>query len=560
MKNKIFSNVKGDIFGGTTAAIIALPMAIAFGIQSGLGAIAGIFTAIILAFTAALIGGTKTLISDPTGPMTVVTASIVGITIIGDGEINVPVLIGIFCLAAVFQIILGFLRVAKYVRYMPYPVVSGFMGGIGIIIILFQLFPIMGLKSPKGTLTILLELPQSIPYVNVFALLLGIGTIISIYILPKISSKIPSILVTLVVFTLISLGLNGDIARIGNIPDIVPSWQFKHLVDLKFSDIEKMIYPALTLAALGMIDTLLTSVVADNLTQTRHNGNKEMIGQGLGNFLTVILGGIPGAGATMGTVSNINSGAKTNLSGISKGIVLFIFVLIFKDYLGLIPIPVLAGILFTVGIGVIDVKGIALLPKIPKSDALILIIVLLITVFDNLLHAVAIGVIISGIMFIKRMIDSTKSHNKTGELKDFLDKQLPEHIIKNVFVKELEGPLFFGFADDFRRHSETISENHEVVIINLTHVPFMDESGLLTLERVIRDIEATHTEVFLVGVEPHILEQLKKLNIVPDLIKPIEVFNTFEESVDYLESRFDAIVRRHQKLKLQDAVKEAQLN
>ena len=420
-----FSNVKGDFLGGLTGAIIALPMGLAFGIQSGLGAEAGLYTAIILAIVAAFVGGTKTLLSDPTGPMTVVAATIVSgalVAVNDDLTLAMPIIMATFVLSGIFQIIFGFLGIAKLVKFMPYPVISGFMGGIGVIIIILQLFPLLGHASPKGMLNILGNLRTPLANINRSAFLLGGGTIALIYLLPLINKKIPSILVALIGVTLLSVLIPMDVPRIGVIPTGIPPFQIGTLLSLEMQHLGLILVPAITLASLGTIDTLLTSTVADSLTKTKHNGNKELKGQGLGNLIVALFGGIPGAGATMGTVTNIRTGGRTNLSGIFKGLALLIIVLGLGHYVQFIPMAVLAGILVTIGIGIIDIKGLQLLPKVPKSDAVILIITLLVTVFDNLLDAVAIGTMISFIMFMKNMSDATLKSNQAGLLGDILQE------------------------------------------------------------------------------------------------------------------------------------------
>jgi len=537
-----FSNIKGDFLGGLTGAIIALPMGLAFGIQSGLGAEAGLYTAIILAVIAAFVGGTKTLLSDPTGPMTVVAATIVSgalVAVNDDLTMAMPIIMATFVLAGIFQIIFGFLGIAKLVKFMPYPVISGFMGGIGVIIIILQLFPLLGYSSPRGMLNILGNLGTPLANINHSALLLGGGTIALIYILPMINKKIPSILIALIGVTVLSLIFPMDVPRIGVIPTGIPAFQIGTLLDLEIQHWSLILVPAITLAALGTIDTLLTSTVADSLTKTKHNGNKELKGQGLGNLVVALFGGIPGAGATMGTVTNIRTGGKTNLSGIFKGLALLVIVLGLGYYVQFIPMAVLAGILVTIGIGIIDVKGLQLLPKVPKSDAVILIVTLLVTVFDNLLDAVAIGTMISFIMFMKNMSDATLKSNQEGLLGDIIQEQgLPKALAKNVYIKHLEGPLFFGFADDFKARTAQIKEV-EVVVMRLDHVPFMDETGLLVLEESILHLENKGIEVYLTGLQDEVEKRLRIVGIIPQYIHEEEVFKNLDECMVYLAKQYN---------------------
>jgi len=537
-----FSHLRGDVFGGVTAAIIALPMGLAFGLQSGMGAQAGLYTAVVLAIVAAFIGGTKTLMSDPTGPMTIVAATVVsGALVVGEEQmaLAMPIIVSTFVLAALLQIIFGFMGIAKLVKFMPYPVISGFMGGIGVIIITLQLYPMLGHSSPKGILEILTTLNVPMMHANIYAVALGAGTIALIYILPLINKKIPSILVALLIMTLLSVVLGTDVPRIGEIPTSIPPLQINTLFQLKVEHIGLIIGPAVTLAALGTIDTLLTSTVADSLTKTKHNGNKELKGQGLGNLITALLGGIPGAGATMGTVTNIRSGGRTHLSGIIKGVTLLVIILGLGHFVQYVPMSVLAGILVTIGIGIIDLKGLKLLPKVPLSDAIVLILTLLVTIFDNLLDAVAIGSMLAFISFMKRMSDAALRANKVGRLGDILkQKGLPDRLAQNVYIQHLEGPLFFGFADDFKTRTESIKDV-EIVVMHMDHVPFMDETGLLVLQDSIISLEEKGMDVFLTGLQKEVKDRLHRVGIIPRYIKEEEVFDNFDDCMQRLAQMYN---------------------
>ncbi len=294
-------NLKGDIFGGLTAGIVALPLALAFGVQSGLGASAGLYGAMILGLFAAIFGGTNTQISGPTGPMTIVSAAVVSIAVARYGSIDEAwgIIVLTFLLAGVFQIVFGLLKIGKYIKYIPYPVLSGFMSGIGIIIIVFQLFPVLGLASPGKIVKVFTELPNAISNRNYTSIFLAIGTVLIIYVFPKFTKHVPSTLVALLVISLGSFLFALDTPLIGEMPTGLPSMKISSLSQLSLSDIGLIFMPAITLAGLGSIDSLLTSVVADNITRTKHKSNKELIGQGIGNIASSLFGGIPGAGATM---------------------------------------------------------------------------------------------------------------------------------------------------------------------------------------------------------------------------------------------------------------------
>ena len=483
------NNIKGDIFGGITAGIVALPLALAFGIQAfggindpaaaSMGALAGLVGATLLGFFAALFGGTHSQISGPTGPMTVVTASIVSAAwTASSGNFSAVIIAmamaGIFC--GLFQILFGILRIGKYVRYIPYPVLSGFMSGIGVIIILQQIYPLIGKKSPVSTLDMLLNFPSACAdNVSLIALLLGLGTIALIVCVPRLTKKIPATLVALIVMTIISILCSFDAAlTIGEIPAGLPMPFFaKEGIDLSGIDwmqiTEASIIPGLTLAGLGSIDTLLTSIVADNITKTKHDSNQELIGQGIGNAVAGLFCGISGAGATMRTVVNVKSGGRTQISGMVHALFLLAILLGLGSLVKYVPLSVLAGILITVGWGIIDFRGFKDITRIPKADAFVLIVVFLTTVFVDLLTAVGIGMVIACVLFMKRAGDLAEQQYEGGVLTDGFDKNTPwedesgvtEEMKKHIYIQRLEGPVFFGSITGFNRGYQHCYHSHE---------------------------------------------------------------------------------------------------
>ena len=336
--------------------------------------------------------------------MTVVSAVVIATAIDSHGSLEAALgtIIAIFLLAGILQIGLGVLKIGQYIRYMPYPVVSGFMSGIGVIIIVLQIFPFLGHASPKNIIDIFAGVPDVIGMTNLAAVALACATIAIIYLFPRITRIIPSALVALIALTVASTLMNLDVHIIGDIPQGLPDLKIGALASVDWFNVSAIFIPALTLAALGTIDSLLTSIVADNMTKTQHNSNKELIGQGLGNIAAAMIGGIPGAGATMRTVVNINSGGKTRLSGVIHGVALLLVLLGAGSYARLIPLPVLAGILITVGIGIIDYKGIKHTTRVPRTDAVIMLVVLTMTVFVDLLQAVAVGMVLASVLFMKK--------------------------------------------------------------------------------------------------------------------------------------------------------------
>jgi len=540
MKNKFGvtkDSIKNDLSGGLLAAIVGLPMGLAFGVQSGMGAQAGIYTAIILAIVAGLIGGTRTLISDPTGPMTVVAATVVslGITANSSLENALPLIIGTFVLAGIFELVFGLLDFGKFVKFMPHPVVSSFMTGIGIIIISMQMFPFLGHTSPKGFLNIMSKIESPLANINLDALTLGLLTLVVIYLLPKITKKIPSILVALVGCTGISIIFDMEVPVIGSIPRALPQLHVMELFSLQWSDLQTMVAPAIMIGGLGVIDSLLTSVVADNLTKTKHNSRKTVIGQGLGNIITGLLGGIPGAGATVGTVTNIKAGGMTRFSGLLKGVFLLIIIVGVADYIEMIPMAVLASILITTGISIVDFKAIKTLFKVPRPDAIVWMIVLLFTIFNNLLNAVAAGFILACLLFIGQLVKGMKQ--STTELT--LDKlikngEIDTELAKSIHVQNLDGPLFFGFADQYRTLSSVL-ENKLMVIIRMKSVPFLDQSGLMTLEQVIKDWHQKGIQVYISGANPSVESMLISAGLVPDLVSRNNCFGEFKSCVAHIK-------------------------
>lgn len=561
---KLFSNLKGDIFGGVTAGIVALPLALAFGIQAfsgigsdgaSIGAYAGLVGATLLGFFAALFGGTHSQISGPTGPMTVISATLIsGAFASSSGNLSTVLvtmaLAAVFC--GLFQILFGIIKLGKYVRYIPYPVLSGFMSGIGVIIILQQLYPLVGKSASGSMVDLLMGLPQAFGSMSMTALLLGLGTVAIIYLFPLLTKKVPSTLVALIVMTVVSLFIDMEgVAIIGEIPSGLPMPFFAStqvsLAGLDWGAIlSAAVIPGLTLAGLGSIDTLLTSVVADNITKTKHNSNRELIGQGIGNAVAGLFCGLPGAGATMRTVVNVKSGGRTQLSGMVHAILLLAIMLGLGSVVKYVPLSVLAGILLTVGWGIIDFKGFKDLPKIPRADAVVLIAVFLITVFVDLLTAVGIGMVIACVLFMKRASDLVEGGYSSQEMTNF-DKEspwsdeggMPDTVAHKIYIQRLNGPIFFGTINKFKEVMQTVPADAKIVIIRMRLVSFMDQSGLYAMEEAIKDIQARGAQVLMTIIQPQPMYMLTKMNLIPDLVPEEHTFKTFEECTEYLKKQLN---------------------
>ncbi|MEL6161890.1 MAG: SulP family inorganic anion transporter [Cyanobacteria bacterium J06554_11] len=524
LTNRInFRNLRGDIFGGVTAAVIALPMALAFGVASGAGAISGLWGAVLVGFFAALFGGTPTLISEPTGPMTVVMTAVIANLTAANPEDGLAMAFTVVMMAGIFQIIFGALRLGKYVTLMPYTVISGFMSGIGIILVILQLAPFLGQESPGGGIVgTLLAIPELLANVQPVETGLAVITVAIIWFMPRRFKKvIPPQLVALVVGTLISLLLfpDMDLRRIGAIPVGFPDLQ---LPTFDPNQLTLMFADAAVLGMLGCIDALLTSMVADSLTRTEHNSNKELIGQGLGNLVSGLFGGIPGAGATMGTVVNIQSGGRTALSGLVRAGILLVVILGAANLAATIPLAVLAGIALKVGIDIIDWDFLKRAHRISVKGALIMYGVIALTVLVDLIVAVGIGVFIANILTIERIsLLQAKSVQTITDADDAIllneeEKRWLDEADGRVLLFKLSGPMLFGVAKAISREHNAIGDC-DAIIFDLSEVPHMGVTVSLAIENAVKEAVEKDRHVFIVGASGQTYRRLENLNVF-DLI------------------------------------------
>lgn len=619
-----FSNLKGDFLGGLTAGIVALPLALAFGAQTAMGAMAGLYGAIAIGILAALFGGTATQVSGPTAPMTVVSTAVIANAIIDTGADSVqealPLILATFFLAGLIEMMFGIIKLGKYIKYIPYPVVSGFMSGIGVIIIITQLFPFLGYNPAQdtelvqsrmihaeeqilesiireeeqkgmlkgvmdgsvitataaafeqvsteqvitearkqakrqasgtvGTIKNILR-PFQTNGINWLNFLLAAGTVIVIYGFKRITTAVPSSLVALVIFTLASYFFiqAGDVPTIGKVGSgdgpLIP-FHFSFFAEFTNPGyLMKILKFALTLAALGAIDSLLTSVVADNITKTRHDPDQELIGQGIGNMGAAFIGGLPGAGATMRTVLNVNSGGKTKISGILAGVFLLAVLLGLSGIVQYIPNGVLAGILITVGIGIIDYKGFRHLRAVPRGDAVVMLLVLILTVFVGLLEAVAIGMVMATVLFMKKSADTVEMGAHGSNLEEFSqdkpwsdDADLIERVGERVYIKHLNGPIFFGFVSSFQLMMQKLP-TVEIVVIRMARVPYVDQSGLYALEDAILELQSRGVAVVFTGMSDQVRSMMERINLIPGLVDYKYSFADFKQCRTWLSERLE---------------------
>ncbi|QCE41341.1 SulP family inorganic anion transporter [Psychroserpens sp. NJDZ02] len=611
---KFFANFKGDAFGGITAGIVALPLALAFGVSSGLGPSAGLYGAIFISFFAAFFGGTPTQISGPTAPMTAVSMVVIaGIIATHDGDVTkaLPYILSVFLLAGLVQVGLGILGFGKYIKYIPYPVVSGFMTAIGVIILVTQILPSIGyypkedteyvaqfkpqaeelilqniLKEEAGEGVLVLEnfketikkagdlqqddidkesktlakaeasgvlgtlkvLPRALQQINWLEIALALSTIFIVYGFKKITTKIPSALVALIVVSGVAYGFKLGYRTIEEIPLGLPKPNLEIFTRFDLASVTPYIFTAITLALLGAIDSLLTSVVADNMTKTKHNPNKELIGQGIGNSIASIFGGLPGAGATIRTVVNINAGGRTRLSGMIASVMLLFILLAIGPIASKIPAAVLAGILITVGIGVMDYKGLKAIPSLPKdmkigpiklsSEVLIMLIVLVLSSTWDLIYAVGIGLVIASLLFMKKIGDLTAQSSDVKPLKEEAwsdEVDFPDALEEEVFIKHIKGPLFFGSTSDFQQLAKQIPSTARTVVVRLGRMPYMDQSGLYAMEDVLVDLKKQNMDVLFVNLLTQPRYMMERIDIIPDLIPKEHIFEDFNSCLQWVK-------------------------
>jgi SulP family sulfate permease len=531
-----------------------------------------------------------------------------------DGDVNkaLPAILTVFLLAGLFQIGLGLIGLGQYIKYIPYPVVSGFMTAIGVIILVTQVLPSLGyypkediefvnqyqpqaeeivldniLKEQAGEGILVLEdfketikkaelitedqildesktlaakeasgvlgaikvLPRALKNISWLEVILALGTIIIIYGFKRITTAVPSTLVALLVMSGIAYGFNLDYRPIEEIPSGLPVPNLSIFTNFSLGSITPYIFTALTLALLGAIDSLLTSVVADNMTKTKHRPNKELVGQGIGNSIAAIFGGIPGAGATIRTVVNINSGGKTKLSGMIAGVMLLFILLALGPVASKIPAAVLAGILITVGIGVMDYKGLKAIPSLPRdikigplklsSEVFVMLVVLILSTFWNLVYAVGIGLVIASLMFMKKIGDLTaersdvKSLNKEKAWAD--EASFPEGLKEKVFIKHIKGPLFFGSTSNFQQLAKQIPKTANTVVIRMDRMQYMDQSGLYAMEDILVDLKKDNINVLLVDVLKQPRYMMERIDIIPDLIGNEFIFQDFASCLNWIK-------------------------
>lgn len=531
-----FNNLRGDIYGGIVAAVVALPLALAFGVASGAGAIAGLYGAIFVGFFAALFGGTPGQVSGPTGPMTVVMAGVI-LQFAHEPRLAFSAVI----LGGALQIVTGLLGWGRYIRLTPYPVISGFMSGIGCIIIILQLGPLIGhAAKPEGVLATLKALPEFYTSPNGQAAIVGLLALGVTYLTPaRIGKRIPPPLLALLIVTPVTALFLPQVPTIGEVPKGFP---IPHMPPLYRDSLFLVLEAAVVLSLLGNIDSLLTSLVCDNLTRTHHDSDRECVGQGIGNMVSGLFGGLPGAGATMRSVANIRTGGRTPLSGALHALLLLAVLLGLGPLAAKVPLPALAGILLKVGVDIIDWRFMGHVTRAPRAEVIIMITVLLITVLVDLITAVAVGVVVASLLFVKRMADLELASFRvitTPHQEAPISPEEAEILSSNqgrIVLIHADGPMSFGSANNMVRRLDRVREfsTFQSVVLDLSDVPFIDGTAAMAVEDMLRVVQTHKQHLFFVAMQPQVSRVLEGMGVLK-LVRPGHIYATRLEALQQAE-------------------------
>jgi len=518
-----FNNLKGDFTGGLTAAAVALPLALAFGVLSGAGPMAGVYAAIFVGFFASLTGGTAAQISGPTGPMTVLMTAIFMQYTAADPVHGMAIGFTVVMLGGLFLMLFGFFKIGQYINMIPHPVISGLMSGLGLTIILLQVGPLLGHANAGTPWESLLQLPNVLAHPATEAALIGVSALVLVYLQPKsIGKYIPSPLTAVVMGTISYLILFPEsmVQTVGEISVAMPMPQWPVFNTELTLDIIKS---ALSLAVLGTIDTLMTSLVADNISRDHHNPNRELAGQGIANMISGLFAGLAGAGASMRTVINVRHGGQTPLSGIFHSLIIIVLVIMLSQYLHLIPHAALAAILIKVASDLIDWDYLKRLHKAPKPAILIMFTVLLLTLFIDMMIAIGTGITIASLLFMKRMSDlqlektSTITHPDEEHPLSDQEKQYLQKTDGRVLLFHVSGPMSFGAAKSMVKRVSAV-DNYEALVLDLSDVPLIDFTSSLAIEDIILDAQEAGHHIFISGAKNIVKQVLDKQGILSLLL------------------------------------------
>lgn len=527
----------GDVLGGINSAIIALPQALAFGVATGFGAGAGLWGAIILCFVAGILGVKTPMISGITGPVAIVTASIMHSL---GMDINSVILI--IAMAGILQIVLSMTQLTDIVKYVPYPVISGFMNGVGVIIIILQINPLIGHSALSSTIESVQKLFINFSSINYDALTLGILTLLIVFLVPKrINKIIPSTVIALVICTYVSIKFGFEVDKINAISIDFPKFIIPHA---KFGEIVNYLQYAITLAVILSSESLLTGLVCESLTKDKSNPKHLIAAQGVGNICCAMAGALPGSAATMRTVAAIKAGAKTKIAAVISPLVLLLLLFKFSGFVAEIPLAVLAGILIKIGYDIIDVKLLKVMKYAPKDDLYVLWVVFFLTVFYNLIVAVGAGIVLAALLYAKKTADSAKLVQKTVYDSDVteLEKTLDEDYNHKIRVVHIEGQFFFGSA------TQLIAQFDEMwgtkyLILNYDVLDTLDISAIFAFEDIVLRLKDQRIKILLVIHNEKLHEQLEKHNI----IKQIGEHHVFYSELDAIDFAKNSLKKKSKK-------------
>lgn len=520
-----YNFIKGDIFGAMIAGIIAFPQALAFGVASGFGASAGIWGAIILSFVVGVLGCKLPLVSGPTAPIAIVLASAFAIT---SGKISDVLLILI--VASILQFIISITSAPKLIKYVPYPVISGFLSGIGLIIIILQTPVLLGGTACSSTVKTLLSFQNIINSINIYSAILGLLTLIFLFFIPKFISKfIPPQLLVLVVMTCFAHYFGWDIAKISTININLPQFQ---LPNFSIDVILKYFPLALTLAFVATSESLLTGVIIDSLTKQKHNSKRLIFAQGIGNLICSLTGSMGGSAATMRSVAAVKNGASTNFATIFSSIFLIIILFKFSWFIVEIPICVLAGILIKIGFDIIDFKVLKILKYAPKDDLTVLIIVLFLTVFYNLIFAIGTGIVLSSLLFAKRTADNTVIKEKQ-EAETYSDYEISieQNSHYKIRILHLDGQFFFGSISQIVSHFDELLETKYIILTYNSNVE-LDMSAIFALEDIIVRLQSQNIKLFLVITNDNVHKKIVEMRTITEQIGEKSLFKDEKEAIN----------------------------
>ena len=512
-----------DILAGIVVGIVALPLAIAFAVASGVSPEKGLITAVIAGFLISLLGGSRVQIGGPTGAFVIIVYSIVenyGL----DGLMISTILAGIILIA------FGLLRLGTLLKFIPHPLVVGFTSGIALVIFTIQIKDALGIVSsgiPSDFISKWRFYFNHLPDINSTAVIITLVTILITVGFKKITTRIPGSFIAILIVSALTYFAEFEVATIGSVFGDIPAKFHFELPEISWNKIQMYLGPAITIALLGGIESLLSAVVSDGMIGSTHRSNTELISQGIANIVTPLFGGIPATGAIARTATNVKNGGRTPVAGMVHAITLLLIMLFLGQYARLIPMSCLAGILMVVAYNMSEWKSFISILKGSVFDIIVLLVTFLLTVLIDLTVAIEVGIVLASLLFMKRMADVAKYSNNEIDV-DVIENY--SHIPREIGIFEISGPFFFGSAKEYGEWLKSTGQKYRVLIIRMRHVPFIDSTGLHNLKEAIRNIQQRGTKVMLSGIKPNVRKELIKGGVL-ELIGENSVFSNFSDAI-----------------------------